>query len=65
MTEWIRKNMGNITAGALLAEMMRKREHGEDTAELENQFAEQSKKQLGGYCSEFSVSSGGNQDAGY
>lgn len=43
------------TAGELLAKMMLARENGEDTTEIQKNFEEQSKKQLGGYCSEFSV----------
>lgn len=42
------------TAGELLAKMMLARESGEDTTDIQKDFEEQSKKQLGGYCSEFS-----------
>jgi hypothetical protein len=45
------------TAGAFLAEMMEAKARGENTAELERQFREQSIKQLGGpqYVSDFEI----------
>lgn len=48
------------TAGELLAKMMLARENGENMKEIQKDFEEQSKRQLGGYCSEFSF--GGNPD---
>lgn len=48
------------TAGELLAKMMLARKNGEDTADIQKDFEEQSKRQLGGYCSEFSF--GDNPD---
>lgn len=43
------------TAGELLAKMMLAREKGEDTTEIQKDFEEQSKRQLGGYCKDFSM----------
>ena len=42
-----------MTAGEILAMMMKKETEGEDITELKKEFREQSVKQLGGYCSEF------------
>lgn len=42
------------TAGELLARMIAKDQAGEDTSEIRKEFSEQSKRQLGGYCTEFS-----------
>lgn len=43
------------TAGELLAKIMLARKNGEDTAEMHTDFEEQSKRQLGDYCNEFSI----------
>lgn len=43
------------TAGELLAKMLMERENVEDTSEIRKEFEEQSKRQLGGYCTEFSM----------
>lgn len=43
------------TAGELLAKMLTKEKNGEDTAEIRKEFEYQSKRQLGGYCSDFSM----------
>lgn len=43
------------TAGELLAKMLIAKENGEDTSEIRKEFEEQSKRQLGGYCTEFST----------
>lgn len=43
------------TAGELLAKMLTKEKNGEDTAEIRKEFEYQSKRQLGGYCRDFSM----------
>lgn len=43
------------TAGELLAKMLIAKENGEDTSKIRKDFEEQSKRQLGGYCTEFST----------
>lgn len=43
------------TAGQLLVQMLITKEKGEDTREIQKEFEEQSKRQLGGFCTEFSV----------
>ena len=43
------------TAGELLAQMLIAKGKGEDTSKIQKEFEEQSKRQLGGYCTEFSV----------
>lgn len=47
------------TAGALLAKMMlvKENENREGVAEIQREFEEQSRRQLGGYCGELSISS--------
>lgn len=42
------------TAGELLAKMIVKDQAGEDSSEIRKDFEEQSKRQLGGYCTKFS-----------
>ena len=43
------------TAGELLSKMLTKEKNGEDTTEIRKEFEYQSKRQLGGYCNDFST----------
>ena len=43
------------TAGELLSKMLTKEKNGGDTTDIRKEFENQSKRQLGGYCSDFSM----------
>ena len=49
------------TAGELLAKMIKKDQEGEDTSEIRKELIEQSKKQLGGYCTKISFENEGDK----
>lgn len=53
-----------MTAGALLAQMMIEKAKGNDVSEIRKQFEEQSKRQLGGCCTEFSCGSENEEENG-
>ena len=52
------------TAGQLLAEMMQAEQLGEDASQIQREFIQQSRRQLGNACTDFFVAEGVDMQAG-